>query len=120
MTSIEPQLWVEGASAAVAFYQAAFGATVLHSVGEGDDIVAQLGGGAIQILGDRSEREYETLQPTCHGRHDGQDASGRRRPWIGCEECCRCRRCRDFFSHSRARVAPGTNRRSVRARVGNR
>jgi PhnB protein len=27
------------------FYEAAFGATVLHRVGEGDDIVAQLGGG---------------------------------------------------------------------------
>jgi PhnB protein len=31
----------------VAFYQAAFGATVLHRVGEGEDIVAQLAiGGA--------------------------------------------------------------------------
>ena len=28
---------------ALAFYEAAFGATVLHRVGEGDDIVAQLG-----------------------------------------------------------------------------
>ncbi len=42
MTSIEPELWVERASAAVNFYQAAFGARVLHIVGEGDDIVAQL------------------------------------------------------------------------------
>ncbi len=42
MTGIEPQLWVEGASAAVAFYQVAFDATVLHRVGDGDDIVAQL------------------------------------------------------------------------------
>jgi PhnB protein len=42
VTSIQPELWVERAAAAVAFYAAAFGATVLHRVGEGDDIVAQL------------------------------------------------------------------------------
>jgi PhnB protein len=42
MTSIQPELWVDHAAQAVAFYQAAFGATVLHQVGDGDDIVAQL------------------------------------------------------------------------------
>lgn len=42
MTAFQPQLWVDRAAAAVAFYQEAFGATVLHQVGEGDDIVAQL------------------------------------------------------------------------------
>ena len=42
MTSIQPELWVDRAAEAVAFYQAAFGATVLHRVGEGEDIVAQL------------------------------------------------------------------------------
>lgn len=42
MTDIQPQLWVDRASAAVAFYEAAFGVRVLHRVGEGDDIVAQL------------------------------------------------------------------------------
>ena len=42
MTSIQPQLWVDRAGEALAFYVAAFGATVLHRVGEGDDIVAQL------------------------------------------------------------------------------
>lgn len=42
MTAIQPELWVEPAAAAVVFYQAAFDATVLHHVGEGDDIVAQL------------------------------------------------------------------------------
>ena len=42
MTSIQPQLWVDRGAAAVAFYQAAFGATVLHRVGDGEDIVAQL------------------------------------------------------------------------------
>jgi len=47
MTSIQPELWVDGASTAVAFYQAAFGANVLHRVGDGDDIVAQLAGGSL-------------------------------------------------------------------------
>ena len=42
MPSIQPELWVDAPSEAVAFYQAAFGATVLHRVGDGDDIVAQL------------------------------------------------------------------------------
>jgi PhnB protein len=42
MTSIQPELWVERASQAVAFYVDAFGATVLHCVGDGDEIVAQL------------------------------------------------------------------------------
>jgi PhnB protein len=42
MTGIQPELWVERAAAAVAFYEAAFGARVLHRVGDGDEIVAQL------------------------------------------------------------------------------
>jgi uncharacterized glyoxalase superfamily protein PhnB len=37
MTSIQPELWVENAPEAIAFYGAAFGATVLHLVGDGDD-----------------------------------------------------------------------------------
>ena len=45
MTSIQPELWVGNAREALAFYAAAFGATVLHLVGEGDEIVAQLGVG---------------------------------------------------------------------------
>jgi PhnB protein len=42
VTAIQPELWVEHASRAVAFYRDAFGAKVLHQVGDGDDIVAQL------------------------------------------------------------------------------
>ena len=42
MTSIQPELWVDRAGQAVAFYAAAFGARLLHQVGDGDDIVAQL------------------------------------------------------------------------------
>ena len=48
MTTVQPELWIADAHAAVAFYEAAFGATTLHLVGEGDDIVAQLAvGGAV-------------------------------------------------------------------------
>jgi PhnB protein len=47
VTSIQPELWVDAPREAVTFYEAAFGATVLHRVGDGDDIIAQLGvGGA--------------------------------------------------------------------------
>jgi PhnB protein len=42
VTSIEPELWVERPAAAVIFYEQAFGATTLHRVGEGDNIVARL------------------------------------------------------------------------------
>src|SRR5262245_56774952 len=45
LTSIQPELWVETPREAVAFYESAFGATVLHRVGAGDNIVAQLGVG---------------------------------------------------------------------------
>jgi PhnB protein len=45
MMSIQPELWVESPREALAFYEAAFGATVLHCVGDGDDIVAQLSAG---------------------------------------------------------------------------
>ena len=42
MTSIQPELWVDRAASAVAFYVEAFGASVLHQVGDGEDVVAQL------------------------------------------------------------------------------
>jgi PhnB protein len=42
VTRIQPELWVERAAAAVAFYEHAFDATVVHQVGDGDEIVAQL------------------------------------------------------------------------------
>jgi PhnB protein len=42
VVGIQPELWVDRAGATVAFYEDAFGATVIHRVGSGDDIVAQL------------------------------------------------------------------------------
>ena len=50
MTSIQPELRADRGAEAVTFYQAAFGATVLHRVGDGEDIVAQLAIGA-RVLG---------------------------------------------------------------------
>ncbi len=47
VTSIQPELWVDRPAAALTFYQQAFGATVMHSVGEGEDIVAQLSVGRV-------------------------------------------------------------------------
>jgi PhnB protein len=42
MPSIQPELWVDAPREAIRFYEDAFGASVLHRVGDGDDIVAQL------------------------------------------------------------------------------
>ena len=39
---IQPELWAADPRGAIALYEAAFGATALHLVGKGDDIVAQL------------------------------------------------------------------------------
>jgi PhnB protein len=68
MTSIEPQLWTERAAAAVAFYQAAFGAEVLHVVGDGDDIVAQLAVGDARFWVTAADTERRRLDPSqAHG-----------------------------------------------------
>lgn len=63
MTSIQPELWIDGARAAIAFYEAAFGATVLHSVGEGDDIVAQLAVGAAQFWVTSANSDMRRFSP---------------------------------------------------------
>lgn len=42
MTAIQPELWVDLGATAIEFYQAAFGAQVVHRVGDGEDVVAQL------------------------------------------------------------------------------
>jgi PhnB protein len=63
MTSIQPELWVETPGEAVAFYEAAFGTTVLHRVGEGDDIVAQLGVGAAAFWVAATSATMKRLSP---------------------------------------------------------
>jgi PhnB protein len=63
MTSIEPELWVVGASAAVTFYQSAFGAVVLHRVGRGDNIVAQLEVGTARFWVAEADSSMQRYSP---------------------------------------------------------
>ena len=63
MTSIQPELWVDSPLDALTFYQAAFGATVMHRVGEGDDIVAQLGVGEAAFWVAPSASTMKRLSP---------------------------------------------------------
>src|SRR5262249_57441571 len=67
MTSIQPELWVDAPAVAVAFYEAAFGATVLHRVGEGDDIVAQIGVGEAAFWVSGTSAELGRLSPRTAG-----------------------------------------------------
>jgi PhnB protein len=72
VTSIEPQLWVEGAAAAVAFYRAAFDATVLHSVGHGDDIVVQLSVGQSRFWVTEANEHMKRFSPNVIGGTTGR------------------------------------------------
>src|SRR4051812_34659968 len=63
MTSMQPQLWVETPSEALRFYEAAFGARVLHRVGDGDDIVAQLAVGEAAFWVAPSSASLKRLSP---------------------------------------------------------
>ena len=72
MTSIQPELWVEKAREAIAFYGAAFGATVLHLVGEGDEIVAQLGVGDAAFWVAPADSTMKRLDPRAIGGATGR------------------------------------------------
>jgi PhnB protein len=63
MSSIQPELWVDTPREAVAFYEAAFGAAVLHRVGDGDDIVAQLAVGEAAFWVAPSSEAMKRLSP---------------------------------------------------------
>jgi PhnB protein len=67
MTSIQPELWVDRPRAAVAFYEAAFGATVVHRVGDGDDIVAQLAVGEAAFWVSQASASMRRLSPQAIG-----------------------------------------------------
>ena len=67
MTSIEPELWVDRADAAVAFYEAAFGAVVLHRVGRDDEIVAQLAVGDARFWVASADSEIHRFSPEAIG-----------------------------------------------------
>jgi PhnB protein len=72
VTGIQPELWVERAGAAVAFYEAAFGARVLHLVGEGDDIVAQLAVGDAAFWVTAASQEMRRFSPESIGGATGR------------------------------------------------
>lgn len=64
MASMQPELWVDRPRDAVAFFQAAFGATTLLQVGEGDDIVAQLAVGDARFWVGSADAAMGRLSPT--------------------------------------------------------
>ena len=72
MTGIQPELWVDRAVAAVAFYQEAFGASVLHLVGEGDDIVAQLAIGDAAFWVSSASPDANRFSPAALGGGTGR------------------------------------------------
>jgi PhnB protein len=63
VTSIQPELWVESPREALSFYGAAFGARVIHQVGEADDIVAQLATGDATFWVASPSEEMKRLSP---------------------------------------------------------
>ena len=72
MTSFQPELWVDCAAAAVAFYEAAFGAVTLHRVGEGDDIVAQLAVGGACFWVTSADQSSGRFSPKAIGGRTGR------------------------------------------------
>lgn len=72
MTGIQPELWVDRADAAVEFYTAAFNATVLHRVGQGDDIVAQLAVGDAAFWVTAASPALHRLSPLSIGGTTGR------------------------------------------------
>ena len=94
MTSIQPELWVEHTGQAVAFYAEAFGARVLHQVGEGDDIVAQLAVGEAAFWVAAAAPDMGRLSPRAAGGAtsrtllvaDDPDAAARRAVGAGVTE----------------------------------
>jgi PhnB protein len=72
VTSIEPQFWTELAAAAVAFYERGFGAVVVHQVGDGDDIVAQLAVGEARFWVSSADPVNGRLDPLSAGGSTGR------------------------------------------------
>ena len=72
MTSIQPELWVENPRDAVAFYERALGAAVLHLVGEDQDIVAQLGVGEAAFWVAPASPSIKRLSPAAVGGATGR------------------------------------------------
>ena len=79
MTSFQPELWVDRAPAAVAFYGEAFGAFTLHQVGEGDDIVAQLAVGDARFWVASADASRRRSSPLAIGGRTSRTALRRSR-----------------------------------------
>jgi PhnB protein len=94
VTDIQPELWVDRASAAVEFYEAAFGATVLHRVGQDDDIVVQLAVGDAAFWVSAAAPDMGRLSPQSVGGSTGRtllvvddpDSALRRAVYVGARE----------------------------------
>jgi PhnB protein len=72
MTTIQPELWVDSPSEALRFYEAAFGATVLHRVGHDDDVVAQLAVGDAAFWVASASSTMRRLSPRAIGGATGR------------------------------------------------
>ncbi len=72
MANIQAQLWVDQPAAAVSFYRRAFGAEVLHLVGDGDDIVAQLRVDSSEFWVSRSDDSMKRFDPKRLGGATGR------------------------------------------------
>jgi PhnB protein len=67
MASMQPELWVDRPREALAFYEAAFGATTLHLVGDGEEIVGQLAVGDAAFWIASSSPELKRFSPSAIG-----------------------------------------------------
>jgi len=65
--SIQPELWVDRAATAVSFYRSAFGASVNHQVGEGEDVVAQVSVGDATFWVGSADPDMRRLSPARAG-----------------------------------------------------
>jgi PhnB protein len=72
VTGIQPELWVDRPAAAVEFYEAAFGAVVVHRVGEGNDIVVQLAVGDAAFWVTAASPEMKRFSPVSIGGSTGR------------------------------------------------
>jgi PhnB protein len=72
MTGIQPELWVDRAGAAIEFYELAFRATVVHRVGQGDDIVAQLAVGGAAFWVSAASPDMKRFSPRSIGGATGR------------------------------------------------
>jgi len=67
VTTIEPELWVDAGAAAAHFYVAAFGARVVHMVGDGEDVVARMAIGEARFWVAAAVASSERLVPRVIG-----------------------------------------------------